>query len=221
MSSSGTAEAGEQHDPAATPGLAAMTADRPAEGPRAPRRPRPIFLVLGLIVAAALAVGLLAGGGSSPGGSRARTGSPVPSFSLPRLGGGGRVGVPADGGGAGRPAILLFFASWCAPCRGEIPALATTYSSQRAGRSPLAKVAVVGVDGSDPTSNALAFVRSSGVTFPVGADRTYTVTEGLFSFTALPEAVFVDADGRIAGIHYGALTTSEFVSWEHRLLASA
>lgn len=61
-------------------------------------------------------------------------------------------------------------------------------------------------------------MHSSGVTFPVGADRRYTVTEGLFYFTGLPEAVFVNGDGSIAAIHYGALTPAQLVQWQQRLL---
>ena len=141
----------------------------------------------------------------------------VPTFLLPRVGGGGDVGVPVDGGGHGRPAILLFFASWCSPCQKEIPAIARLYGRQHSGPSKLNAVAVVGIDGSDPTTNALSFMRSSGVTFPVGADAVYAVTQGKFGFSGLPESVFVRGNGTIAAVHYGAIGTAAFVSWEKKL----
>jgi len=197
--------------------------DGPVPSPPTPssRRPRPIFLLVGVVLAAALGIGLFTGIGTHGGsGGRPVTGSAVPTFSLPRLGGGPRVGVPADGGGDGRPAVILFFASWCGPCQKEVPAIASTYHHQQASGSRLAKVAMIGVDGNDPTGKALDFVHRSGVTFPVGADQTYTVTEGLFYFTSLPESVFVEGDGTIAGIHYGGLTPAELVEWERRLLAA-
>jgi thiol-disulfide isomerase/thioredoxin len=186
------------------------------------RRPRPIFLVIGVVLAVALAAGLFGVGLQVTGGGSGRPGkgSATPHFALPVLGSThGKVAVPADGGGGGRPAILLFFASWCSPCQKEIPALAATYRHQEADGSKLRKVALIGVDGNDPTANALAFVHSSGVTFPVGADLAFTVTQTLFDFNYLPEAVFVEGNGTIAGIHYGALSTSAFVSWERKLLA--
>jgi len=146
----------------------------------------------------------------------------APHFTLPALGSAGeKVGVPADGGGDGRPAVVLFFASWCSPCRKEIPALAAAYRSQQDRHSRLVRVALIGVDGNDPTSNALAFVHGSGVTFPVGADVDFTVTQTLFDFNYLPESVFVEGNGTIAGIHFGALSTGAFVSWEHKLLHGA
>lgn len=165
-----------------------LVAGPPAKG----RRPRPIFLLVGVAVAVALAIGLFTGVGTHGAKSRPASGSAVPAFSLPRLGGHGKVGVPSDGGGGGRAAILVFFASWCDPCQKEIPGLARTYERQQRDKSPLAKVQVVGIDSSDPTQAALSFVRKSGVTFPVGADRSSTVTEGVFQFTGLPESVFVE-----------------------------
>jgi cytochrome c biogenesis protein CcmG/thiol:disulfide interchange protein DsbE len=188
------------------------------------RRPRLIFLLVGAALAAALAAVLLAlrapVASTASGTAFLGVGRPVPRFALPALGAREKkVGVPANGGGGGRPAILLFFASWCPPCAREIPALAATYRRQQEEHSRLAKVAVIGIDANDPTPNALTFVRSSGVTFPVGADVSFAVTQTLFDFSHLPESVFVDGNGTIAGIHLGPLSPSGFSSWERRLLA--
>ncbi|MGH9090759.1 MAG: TlpA family protein disulfide reductase [Acidimicrobiales bacterium] len=183
------------------------------------RRPRPVFLVIGVVLAVALGIGLFTGVGTGGSGGRPVAGDPVPSFSLSRVGGGGTMGVPADGGGGGKPAVLLFYASWCQPCQAEVPAIAATYRREQRQHSRLAStVALLGVVGSDPTATAERFMRQSGVTFPSGADKRFTVTDGLFYFTGLPETVFVTGTGSIAYIHYGALSTAQFVQWQHRLL---
>ncbi|MHB1584989.1 MAG: TlpA family protein disulfide reductase, partial [Acidimicrobiales bacterium] len=112
------------------------------------------------------------------------------------------------------------FASWGTPCHAELPALARAYRQQQASRSRLAGVRLIGVDTADPRPNAVAFVKSSGVTFPVAADTQYAVIDR-YDFVGDPDAVFVNADGTIAGVKQGALSTASLVSWEHRLLANA
>jgi thiol-disulfide isomerase/thioredoxin len=171
-----------------------------------------VFLAVGVILAAALGVVLFSSFGSS-GSPLPEVGSAAPSFSLAALGGRGSVGVPADGGANGRPAVLVFFASWCPPCRTEIPAIAQAYRDQRAG----AKVAVIGVDGMDTPSAALSFVRASGVTFPVAADTRYSVTEALYALTGEPDAVFIAGDGTIARIVHGPITAAQLLAWERAL----
>jgi peroxiredoxin len=185
----------------------------PHGAPPPPRRPRLSFLVLGIVLAAVLAVGLFTSLGSSskPNASRAATGHPAPSFSLPRLGGGPDVGIPTDGGAAGKPAVLLFYASNCVPCQTEIPELAAIYRIRSNN-----KVAVIGVAAGDP--NPKAFAKASGVTFPVGLDNSLDVTEGRYAFTGLPEAVFVKGDGTIAHIDYGAITPAQLLRGEQALL---
>lgn len=177
-----------------------------------PTRPRIVFLVVGIVLATALGVGLFTSFGT-PKPAVPTVGAAAPAFSLPLLGGGGKVGTPANGGGDGKPAVLVFFASWCTPCQTEVPAIAAAYRHQ-AGSG---RVAVIGVDGNDPTSAALAFVHESGVTFPVVVDPDFQVTEGLYYFSGDPGAVFINGNGTIDHIVRGPITRSDLLTWERRL----
>lgn len=206
-------EAGNDHDSSGGTGT-------PSGGHRGSeaRRPRPVFLLVGVALAVVLAIGLFTGIGTNHS-SRPGAGSQVPSFTVPKLSGSGSVGVPADGGGNGRPAVLIFFASWCTPCQSEMPGLAALWRQEQATKSPLRKVALLGIDAFDPTGAGRRFVSASGVSFPVGTDRNYDLTEGTFYFTGLPEAVFVNGNGTIAAIQLGAVSPTQLRQWQQRLLS--
>jgi peroxiredoxin len=191
-------------------------------GPAVPaetRRPRLIFLVVGLIVAAGLGVGLFTGVGTDTGstdGGRPVVGSTAPPFTLPRLGGGTVSDPPV--GAAGRPVVLLFFGNWCPQCHGELPVLAAAVRTQHNVDGPLAGIVVEGVDSFDTAAAARSFTRSAGVTFPVGLDRDADVTNGLYYFPGDPVAVFIDGAHRITAIRFGPLSASEFEQQERSIL---
>jgi hypothetical protein len=97
--------------------------------------------------------------------------------------------------------------------------VAATVRHERATHSPLARVAVIGVDENDTAADGRPFVRSAGVTFPVGVDRTFDATGGRLGLTGLPDAVFVNGNGTIAAVHQGAVSTSLLMQWQQRLLS--
>jgi peroxiredoxin len=200
-----------------------MTEAAPPAAPQAPlppRKPRKIFLVVGLVVAAALGVGLFTTAGTSKASGPPHQGGPVPSFSAPRLNGSGSVDVPADGGGGGQAAVLLFFGDWCHVCHTELPALAGAVHRQDAAGGALAAVKVIGVDSEDTTADGRAFVKKSGVSFPVAHDPDVAITSGDFYFDGDPYAVFVKADGTISAIVPGPISVATFTADERKLIPS-
>jgi cytochrome c biogenesis protein CcmG/thiol:disulfide interchange protein DsbE len=139
-------------------------------------------------------VSVIASGSSSP---------PQPAaaaFSLPALGAAGQH--VSLGQYAGKPLIVNFWASWCAPCQKETPLLAAFYRDQ-GGR-----VAVVGLDENDTSAAALKFARAKGVTYPIGFDPGMTVSD-VYGVYALPQTFVLNAQHRIVEHLYGALTTAE------------
>ncbi len=205
-----------------------LDADPPAAGPPEgglptpvpPRKPRKIFLVVGLVVAAALGVGLFTSIGTNKKTGPPQEGGPVPSFSAPRLNGSGTVAVPADGGGDGTPAVLLFFGKWCPQCHAELPPLAAAVRQQARAGGALAKVHVIGIDSDHKRNVGVAFVKSEGIGFPVGHDPVIAITNEVFYFQGDPYAVFVKGDGTISAIVPGPISVAKFTAEEEKLIPS-
>jgi thiol-disulfide isomerase/thioredoxin len=158
-------------------------------------------------VVAALAVALLLirpWGGSSTARTPATGGStPVSveptAWVLPRLDGTGVVRL-ADF--RGRPTVVNFFASWCGPCRAELPVLSQT-AAQLGGR-----VSFVGVD-SEEQGDGLAMARQYGAGgWPLAQDVGGRLDSGLhdaLGAMGMPITAFYDAQGRLLGVKLGGL----------------
>jgi len=177
-------------------------------GPGAPspaRRPHLGVFIAGVAAAAALVVALVLSAGGAP--MRAPALAP-----LVRLGGGPPVVLPGQHGAAHATAVV-FFASWCPPCRAELPVVARVARREAASAGA---VAFIGVDGNDEPATGLAFARASGVAFPVGEDPD-SVVAPRFGLEGYPDIVFVGADGTIVGTARGAISASSLRGWLARL----
>jgi peroxiredoxin len=187
-----------------------------------PPRKRFILIGVGIGLLIILIIGVTTSIGTSPSTTSApQQGGPVPSFTASNVGpsGAADVSVPADGGGNGTPAVLLFFGAWCSSCAQELPPLAAAVRAQDKAGGALAKVRVIGVDSFDKTSTAKSFIHKEGLTFPVAYDPAASITSGLFFFRGDPYTVFVNANGTIDRIVAGAqLTPSSFTADERALL---
>ena len=157
--------------------------------------------LIALCVAGSLVGIALASSASGASGASGQPAQPAdvaaPAFSLPVLGHSGqRVSL---GQYSGRPLIVNFFASWCAPCKTETPLLAKFY---RAGKG---KVALVGLDENDVLGNAMSFTHADGVSYPVGWDPQFGIASA-YGVNALPQTFFLDARHRIVDRIFGAVT---------------
>jgi len=110
--------------------------------------------------------------------------------------GGPGFALPEDLGG--RPLVLNVWASWCVPCRKEMPAFQSVYLRARG------MVGFLGVDYLDEEAAARRLAADTGVTYPLAADPKGTEVAKL-GVTALPTTLFFSADGVLRGRRFGEL----------------
>ncbi|HEX6025738.1 MAG TPA: TlpA disulfide reductase family protein [Solirubrobacter sp.] len=140
-----------------------------------------------------LAYGLVAKGADTTLDEAVASGSrPVaPVASLPWLHREGR-GSLADY--KGKVVVLNVWASWCDPCREEVPLLQKTHEKIQ----PKGGL-VLGIDTQDASSKALAFLKERNATFPSLRDRDRSYGRE-FGVTGYPETFIIDREGRIAAM---------------------
>jgi peroxiredoxin len=123
--------------------------------------------------------------------------APAPDFTLETADGEFRLSDQR-----GKVVVLNFWASWCAPCRHEMPVFQETYEA-RAPAGDFMLVAV-NVTADDARANADRFVEDFGLTFPVPFDVTRSVANA-YGVRGLPATFFIDAAGILRARVYGPL----------------
>ena len=99
----------------------------------------------------------------------------------------------------GDPVVLNLWATWCPPCRAEMPALQEVYEQNRARGL---KVIAVNMTFQDNASEAEAFIRQYALTFPVPLDMTGAVGNS-YQMRALPSTFFINQEGIIQQVIIG------------------
>jgi peroxiredoxin len=103
----------------------------------------------------------------------------------------------------GKVVVLNFWASWCVPCREEMPLL------DRAYRADPSHLLVIGVNATvaDTQPEATSLIQTLGITFPIALDRSGEVMAA-YGVQGLPATFVIDANGVIRQRHLGAITES-------------
>ena len=103
----------------------------------------------------------------------------------------------------GKVVLLNFWATWCAPCREEMPQLNKLYEKYRASGFTL-----LGVNVDEDSRNAAGIAGQLGVKFPVLLDSDKRVSK-LYDLSAMPSTVMIDRDGRVRFLHRGYKSGTE------------
>lgn len=107
----------------------------------------------------------------------------------------------------GKPVVLNFWASWCGPCKSEMPDFQKAYEEYG---EDINFMMVNLTDASEPIEKASDFIDSSGYSFPVYFD---TNSEGAIAYgtTSIPVTYFIDENGYLVAYGRGALSESSLM----------
>jgi len=99
----------------------------------------------------------------------------------------------------GKPTLVNFWASWCPPCRQELPALQAAYT--RYGD----QIGFIAVDVKEDPATVESFIKELNLTFPIALDPDGQVSDFSYEARGIPTSIFVDAYGVVAARHVGPL----------------
>lgn len=97
----------------------------------------------------------------------------------------------------GQVVLLNFWASWCGPCRQEMPILDAIHKKYEA-----LGFTVLGINVDRKSEKAIGYLKDTPVDFPVLYDPESNVSE-LYSVSAMPSTAFIDRDGNVRFVHAG------------------
>jgi cytochrome c biogenesis protein CcmG/thiol:disulfide interchange protein DsbE len=107
---------------------------------------------------------------------------------------------------ADKPAVINFFATWCPPCRGEIPGFVEVYEKYK-GQG----FVMVGISVDTDTRDKLpAFIEEQRISYPVLLGGDGSTAKAYGGVSAIPTTFFVGRDGAIRNVHVGFMDKAAF-----------
>lgn len=134
-------------------------------------------------------------------------GEAAPAFQAAQLTGGTRTLDELRG----RVVVINFWATWCPPCRVELPEL-DAYQAEMGDR-----VVIVGIDSREPERTVEPFVRQYGLRFPIVLDEDGAITAA-YGVVGLPTSVILDRSGIVRERVTGPMTRDTLARRVERLL---
>ena len=115
----------------------------------------------------------------------------------------------------GQPVLINFWATWCGPCRIEMPLIEEMYQKYKDEG-----FVVLAVDIEESITVVQSFVNSMGLTFPILLDYKGEVSNGPYRIRALPTSYFVGRDGKITAAHRGMMNRRMIERYMEYVLAT-
>ena len=135
-------------------------------------------------------------------------GHPAPAFTLTLLRPDGSQNTLSLADLKGKAVVLNFWASWCAPCKEEMPLLEQTWKQMQAQGKD---VVFLGVDFQESSSAAASFLQQHDISYQIGLDTDGAVAQK-YDITSLPQTVFINRQGTVASRIPGELTSKTLTS---------
>ena len=129
-------------------------------------------------------------------GSGPVVGQPAPTFALRNAD--GQIVKLTDL--RGKVVWINFWATWCRPCKQELPDIQKLYGEKRDQG-----LEVLTINYQDPREDAIAYFRDNNLEIPMLLDGSGSVYDQ-YRLQGLPDSFFVDRDGNVAALHYGYMT---------------
>lgn len=161
-----------------------------------------LYWIAGAIIVAVVLVVYFRGGSSQASGPAALQGQPAPSFTVPAL------DASSSGLAAyrGHVVVMNLWASWCPPCRAEMPDLQRLYQSYRPRN-----VIVLGVDQGESAQRVTQFAQSLGIHYPILLDQQQQYGR-VYAALGLPTTIVVNAQGVVVRGFDGPLSYPQMVA---------
>ena len=159
---------------------------------------------------ALLMIALIFGTAAAAPAAQIAPNMPAPAFSLKDLG--GRTVTLADL--KGKVVVLNFWATWCLPCRAEVPDFVAFYAENAAKG-----LEIVGVSlDTETAAKVRGFVQTNKMTYPV-AMFSDKIVKDYGPIDAIPTTFIIDKTGRVRHTEVGRLSRESLEQWFSKLAA--
>jgi cytochrome c biogenesis protein CcmG/thiol:disulfide interchange protein DsbE len=105
----------------------------------------------------------------------------------------------------GKAVVLNFWASWCQPCKEELPLLENTWKQLQAQHK---EIIFLGINFQESSKDAARFLQQYGITYQAGLDTNGSIANK-YNVTSLPQTIFIDRNGIVTSREPQELTAKE------------